>query len=259
MMHLNLTIFLIWVVSLIGQITLLYVLFRRKRAAMFPFFTAFIAVCIISSFVLYGAALFVTKHTYLVIYFTFGLINFAQQLTVTYELSSHVFCPTGRWAPDVRKSFFLLIVASLAIATFLACLPEPPSGTSALGVLLDRSNIFSSALICPLFVGMIALSATANLPWKTHVARIAQGLGFYSLFGLITEAWHCMVVWNSPIYQYLTYATQGLYLTCLFYWVVMLWREAPAPQELPEETRRQLFTLQRRVEYDLRKLRALKR
>jgi len=40
---------------------------------------------------------------------------------------------------------------------------------------------------------------------------------------------------------------------------VMLWREAPAPKELPEEMRRQLFTLQARVEYDLRKFRALKR
>jgi hypothetical protein len=259
MMHLTLTIFLIWVVSLIGQVILLSVLFLRHRATMFPFFTAYTAVCIVNSLVLYAVALYSTKHTYLVVYVIFGFIDFAQQLTVAYELGSHVFCPTGSWAPDVRKSFLMLIVASLAIATFLTCLPEPPSGTSALGILLDRCNIFSSALICPLFVGMIALSATANLPWKTHVARIAQGLGFYSLFGLITEAWHCMVIWNSIAYQYLTYARQMLYLLCLFYWIVMLWREAPAPQELPEETRRQLFTLQRRVEYDLRKLRALKR
>jgi hypothetical protein len=39
---------------------------------------------------------------------------------------------------------------------------------------------------------------------------------------------------------------------------VMLWRHAPAPRELPAEIRSQLVAFQRLLEYDLRKLRALK-
>jgi hypothetical protein len=128
-----------------------------------------------------------------------------------------------------------------------------------LGRLLDRGNLFSSALQCELFVGMIAFSATASLPWKTHVARIAQGLGFYSLIGILTEAGHNVLPRNTTLYETLTYLRMTTYLICASYWIVMLWLNAPAPQELPDETRRQLFTLQRQVEYDLRKLRALKR
>jgi hypothetical protein len=48
------------------------------------------------------------------------------------------------------------------------------------------------------------------------------------------------------------------YLICVMYWIVMLWRDAPAPRELPAEIRSQLVAFQRLLEYDLRKLRALK-
>jgi hypothetical protein len=106
---------------------------------------------------------------------------------------------------------------------------------------------------------MVAFSSTANLPWKTHVARIAQGLGFYSFIGLLTEAGHNILIRNSAPYEMLTYLRMSTYLLCASYWIVMLWLPAPDPQELPVEARRKLFTLQRRVEYDLRKLRAFKR
>jgi hypothetical protein len=145
-----------------------------------------------------------------------------------------------------------------AKAVGLACLPSPPEKT-LLGTLLDRGNLFSSALQCELLVGMMAFSSTANLPWKTHVARIAQGLGLYSFIGLLTEAGHNILIRNSAPYEALTYLRMSTYLLCASYWIVMLWLPAPAPQELSGEARRQLFTLQRRVEYDLRKLRAFKR
>ena len=128
-----------------------------------------------------------------------------------------------------------------------------------LGRWLDRGNFFSSALQCELFVGMIAFSATANLPWKTHVARIAQGLGLYSLVGILTEAGHNVLPRNTTLYETLSYVRMATYLICGSYWIVMLWMNAPALQELPEEMRHQLFTLQRGLAYDLRKLRALKR
>ena len=117
-------------------------------------------------------------------------------MSVTYELATHVFCPTGTWARDIRKGFLILVLASVAIALGLACLPSPPEKT-ILGMLLDRGNLFSSALQCELLVGMIAFSSTAGLPWNTHVARIAQGLGFYSLIGLLTEAGHNILARNT--------------------------------------------------------------
>lgn len=257
-MHLTGTILLFWAAGLTVHFLLLLVLLTRHRATMFPVFTMLIAMNVVNSIALYEIALHGSKHTYFIAYFAFAIVDLVLQLSVTYELATHIFCPTGTWAPDVRKGFFILVLASVAVAFALACLPAPPERTM-LGRLLDRGNLFSSALQCELFVGMIAFSATASLPWKTHVARIAQGLGFYSLIGILTEAGHNVLPRNTTLYETLTYLRMTTYLICASYWIVMLWLNAPAPQELPDETRRQLFTLQRQVEYDLRKLRALKR
>jgi hypothetical protein len=257
-MHFAGTLLLFWAAGLTAHLLLLVVLCTRHRAKTFPIFTALIATNIVRSIALYEIALHGTKQSYFIAYFSFAILDFALQLSVTYELASDTFCPTGTWAPDVRKGFFILVLASIVIAAALASFPASPERI-LLVRLLDRGNLFSSALQCELFVGMLAFSATAGLPWKTHVARIAQGLGFYSLIGLLTEAGHSVLAQNTAAYGSLTYARMATYLLCASYWIVMLWLEAPAPQELPEETRRQLFTLQRRVEYDLQKLRALKR
>ena len=53
-----------------------------------------------------------------------------------------------------------------------------------------RGNLFAAALQSELFVAMMALSIDARLPWKTHVAKIAQGLGAYSLLGVLIETGH---------------------------------------------------------------------
>ena len=258
-MHSPSTEFLVWAAGFTLEILLLVVLVTRHRATTFPIFTTLIAFNIVRAVVLYPLAMRGTNtHSYYVAYFAFAILDFALQSAITYELASHVFRPTGVWAPDVRKAFLILTVASFTVAVVLACISSPPEKT-LLGMLLDRGNLFSSALQCELFIGMIALSVTARLPWKTHVARIAQGLGFYSLIGLLLDASQTVLVRNTFSFQAVEYVRNATYLLCESYWIVMLWQNAPAPQELPEEIRIQLFTLQRRVEYDLRKLRALKR
>lgn len=257
-MHVTGTLFLFWAAGLFAHAILLVVLLTRHHAKTFPVFTTLIAVNVLNSVALYEIAHHESKHAYTVAYFAFAILDLVLQLWVTYELASHVFCPTGSWAPDVRKGFLLLVLGSLVIALALACLPSPLE-PSLLLKLLDRGNLFSSALQCELLVGMIAFSSTAGLPWKTHVARIAQGLGFYSLIGLLTEAGHNILAHETTTYETLTYLRLSTYLVCASYWIVMLWLPAPAPQELPVAAQRKLFTLQRRVEFDLRKLRALKR
>jgi hypothetical protein len=258
-MHLTWTMLFFWAAGTALQVVLLVVLLTRHRATTFPIFTVFTAFNIVRAVVTYPIAMRGTNtHSYYVAYFAFAILDFALQFWITYELASHIFRPTGTWAPDVRKGVLILTIASFVVAAALVCIPSPPEKT-LLGTLLDRGNLFSSALQCELFIGMIALSATARLPWKTHVARIAQGLGFYSLIGLLLDASQNVLVRSSASFIAVDYIRDVTYLLCETYWIVMLWKEAPAPQELPEETRMQLFTLQRRVAYDLRKLRALKR
>jgi hypothetical protein len=248
-----------WAAGLFVHAALLVVLWTRHRAKTFPFFTTLIIANIVRSLTLYAVFHHGSKTAYLVSYTAFATLDFALQVCVAYELASHVFCPTGTWAPDVRKPFIMLVIISVVIAAGLACMPTPPEKT-LLKAFLDRANLFSSALLSILFVGMIRFSVTARLPWKTHEARIAQGLGLYSLLGILIAGGYTIIgeVRTSTLSQQLTLLRLTTYLVCVTYWIVVLWRDAPAPKELPEEMRRQLFTLQTRVEYDLRKLRALK-
>ena len=249
-----------WAAGLLLHAALLVVLWSRHRATIFPFFTTLITANVVRSITLYAIFHHGTRTAYLFSYTGFTTLDFVLQLCVAYELASHAFCPTGAWAPDVRRPFIMLAVFSVVIAAILASMPAPPEKT-LLKASLDRANLCSSALLCILFVGMLRFSVTVRLPWKTHEARIAQGLGFYSLLGILIAGGYAVIgqVRTSSLALQLTLLQLTTYLICVTYWIVMLWRDAPAPKELPEEMRRQLFTLQTRVEYDLRKLRALKR
>ncbi|WP_245632236.1 hypothetical protein [Edaphobacter aggregans] len=247
-----------WVAGLVAHLILFFVLWKRARAKDFPYFTALIVTNIVKTIVLNRVRYHGSGNAYRVTYFGFAILDLALQLCVTHELASHVFAPTGKWAPDIRKGFAVVAAFSVLVASLLACLPTPPEKT-LLKSILDRGNVFSSALLCELFVGMIAFSVTARLPWKTHVARITQGLGFYSLVGILTESGHSVLGSGTPLSLMLTFVRMTTYLICATYWIVTLWRDPPAPRELPDEMRQQLFTLQRLVAYDLRKLRSLKR
>ena len=258
-MHLNHTDYLFWAAGLLAHIALLVVISTRHRAQTFPFFTALVSANIVKTITLYLVALHGTAHSYRITYFCLTAVDLVLQLCVVYEVALHVFRPTGRWAPDVRRGFVIVVVSSITVAAGLTTLAETPARTW-LGVVLIRGNFFSSALMSELFAGMIFLSVTVGLPWKPHAARIAQGLGFYSLVTILTEAGHNIfgMERSSRISGDLTLLRIVTYLICVMYWIVMLWRDAPAPRELPAEIHSRLVAFQRLLEYDLRKLRALK-
>jgi hypothetical protein len=120
-----------------------------------------------------------------------------------------------------------------------------------------RGSLFSSVWISELLVGMISLSVTAGLPWKTHVARISIGLGVYSVLDVLIETAHSYfgVGRNTHIYAALSHIRMTAYLCTAAYWIVALWRNAPESKKLSDELRVQLAALQRRVEYDLQRIR----
>jgi hypothetical protein len=252
----------LWVAGFVAHVMLLAVMFIRRRVQTFPVFATLIANSIVRTLALYLIVLdHGTKHTYLLAYLFFGILDLSLQLGVVFELSAHVFRPLGHWAPDVRNSFLAMVCMSVAIAAGLTYLPNTPPAQSWLKSELIRGNFFSATLMGELFLGMLVLSLTVRLPWKTHAARIAQGFGFYSLVCILTEAAHTYLGMehDARLSSTVSYFRISSYLFTVGYWVVTLWLTAPAPRELPEEMRVQLYTLQRRLEYDLSRLRAWRR
>jgi hypothetical protein len=246
----------VWAAAFYGDILLLGVLFVRRRAGGFPAFTAYIAENIGTTIVLYFIHNRLSSSAYRVSYWSLSIVDEALQLLVFYELAVHVFRPTGVWARDVRNAFIGVGSASVVLTLLLAWLAQP-TAHSAVRTFILRSNFFCAALMSELFVGMVVLSSTAGLPLKTHVARITQGLGAYSIMCVAAD----IVLNYVSLSQHqfvdgeLSHLLILTYLGCEAYWIVMLWQEAPTPRELPESMLTQIYALHKRVEYDLIRIR----
>lgn len=243
---------LFWAAGFFGHILLLVVLVVRRRAKRFPFFTALIASNILRTSVLFLVRHHGTDAAYLWAYMVLGSVDVALQVAVAYEVASHVFRPLGRWAPDIRRGMFWLGWGSLAIASGLTWMASSGAAKWQFTVLI-KANFFSATLLSQLFLGMLVLSTTVGLPWRTHVVRIGIGLGTYSILDVLIEAAHTLYsgIYKANISETLTWVRMVLYLGVLAFWIVSLWHDAPEPRELSDEMREQLSSLQSRLAYDL--------
>ena len=188
------------------------------------------------------------------------MLDTTLQLCVVYEIASRVFRPLDVWAHDVRSSFVWLVSLSLCVAFGLTWLASPPARTW-MQAFATKGNFFAAALQSELFVAMMALSINARLPWKTHVAKIAQGLGAYSLIAVLIESGHSYfgVGRELPAFIVLSHVRMAAYLGCVNYWMISLWRDERPARTMTSEMREKMFTLQRLVEYDLQDLRSRKK
>jgi hypothetical protein len=258
-MHLTGLDFFFWAVSFLENLGLLFVLWYRRLGKSFPFFTALAMLCVIRTIVLYFVLRHGTKQSYFYTYWSLAIVDTMLQLGIVYEIASRVFRPVGVWARDVRGSFIWMLGLSVTVALGLSWLASPPARTWAQSF-VTKGTLFAAALISELFVLMMALSISARLPWKTHVAKIAQGLGAYSLASLLIETGHSYFGVGGEVqtFVFLSRIRIAAYLSCVAYWAVMLWREEQPSREMTQEMRERLFTLQRRVAYDLQDLRSRK-
>jgi len=230
------------------------VLFGRRRARTFPIFTTLISANILKTIVLYFTLRFAPFQVYFNTYWTLVIADVALQLGVAYELASLVFKPLGAWAPDVRRTFIGIIAVSLVVAAGLTWLASPPARFWQQRIVI-RGNFLTSVLMSEFFVALVVLSVTLGLPWRTHVARIAQGFGIFSIFGIFTDAAHNLL--GAHYYQMVSHLEIELYLAVVAYWIVTLAIQEPEPRKMPEELRLELRDLQRRVTMMLSSLRAM--
>jgi hypothetical protein len=225
-------------------------------------FTSLIAFCVARTIVLFGIGLRygVKSMPYSYAYWSLGYVYDVILLVVFYELARQVFCPTGVWAHDIRRAFQWLVAASVLLALGLSLLPSPPI-THWYQTYLLRSDFFVSVLMSELFVGTMVLAASAGLPWKTHVTRIAQGFGISALISVALQGVNNYYGVGHGHHTYPLIAKAEGFSTFGFlgFWIVTLWQEAPAPRELPDSMLMQIYTLQRRVENDLGRIRNWRR
>jgi hypothetical protein len=257
MMHLTGIDFFFWAGGLGENLGLLFVLWHRRLAQGFPFFTALTMLSVLRTIALYILLSYGTEKGYFYTYWSLAIIDTMLQLCIIYEIASRVFRPVGVWAADVRGSFLWMLGLSVAVALGLSWLASPPAHTWRQSF-VTKGDLFAAALISELFILMMALSISARLPWKTHAAKIAQGLGAYSLVNMLIGAGHSYFGVGGEVrtFLFLSHIRMAAYMSCVGYWAVMLWRAEQPSREMTQEMRERLFTLQSRVAYDLQELRS---
>lgn len=252
---------LLWAAGVFGNSFLVLILLVRGRNRFFPFFTLFVAASVGRSLTLWYLARHYVPRTYFLAYWALAiLVDVVLQSLVVFETAGHVFRPLGYWAPDIRKGMAQVGALSLLLAAGLAWLATPVSALWQES-LVAKGNFFFSVLMVEILAGMVVLSVTVGLPWRTHVARIAQGFGLYAAVELSLEAAHALFGkgYRAQVDVQLTHARMVAYVLCLAYWGVTLWQNAPAPRQLPDEARKHLRDLHVRLTYDLYTLRSGRR
>jgi len=256
-MHLTGLDLLFWAAGLGTHLILLGVLLLRGRYKTFPIFTTFVLTSVGRTAILYSVERYGTKASYFYSYWSLAISDVCMQLAVVYEMYSLTFRPLGKWARDLHGAFVWLVGASIAIAAALTWLATPHTRL-LMQLVVIKGSFFSSTCMSELFVGMIALSVRSGLPWKTHVARISQGLGVYSILDVLIEAGHSYfgVGRDTHLYTNLSHFRMTIYLVCVVYWILMLSLKAPDPRPLPDSLRMRLTDLQSQLNLDLEKVRA---
>jgi len=233
-----------WAAGFITHSILLFVLWIRQRARSFPIFTALISLSVIRTIALFCIQGYGSRRIYFYAYWALAVLDVALQLGVVYEIASQVFRPLGKWAFDTTRGLAVWIVVSFVVALVLSLIPTPPT-QFWMQLLMIRGSFFSAALMSQLFVGMLVLSVTAGLSWKTHVARISQGLGFYSLVTILVECGDTYFGFKSGTHAHevLNRVRMSVYLACVVFWIVMLWRRASPTRTMTDRMRLELSAL----------------
>ena len=246
----------LWVLGLLLHGTLLAVLFARRRAARFPAFTSLIAFNVLRTVTLYFVLHHGSESAYFNAYWTAAIGDVALQFAIAWEVATKVFQPLGVWAPDFRRSFAVLLGIGVGIAVAITLLATPATSSLRLAIAV-RGDFFCSVLLSEFFVAIVALSVTMGLPWRTHISRIAQGLGGFALFGILTDA---ALTWfgsteGGTAWAFVSHLQIEVYSLCVCYWIVTLSMPEPQPRRLPAQLHDDLVALSDRMAMLLRDLR----
>ncbi len=242
----------LWLVGLIAQISLLAVLFSKKRFTGFPWFTTFILFEVVenvANFLVYKLA---ATATYFWVFTTLSLVDTALQLTVVLEMARIVLRPTDTWIHDARLMFVSLGLAGalVAVALSFAVRPEAPNNFLAWTIRLD---LFTSLLIAELVVAISFAAQRLGLQWTSWVIGLSQGLMLWVSLTLIVETAHSYFGWtrNFVAFDHLRILA---YIGALGYWSVVFWRTEPERKPLSPEMVQYLVSIQKNLDYDLRSI-----
>jgi hypothetical protein len=251
-MHFSLFANVNWAAGFVLNLVLIVVLVGRGRWQKFPVFTAWMVFLLLRTILLFEVSRHGSRNLYASVWVTGTWIEFFLQLAVVLEIARIVLRPTGTWARDARSQFILAGLAGVAVAALVAWLVSPPAW-SALYAWQMRGDLFTSLVICELFVVMTMTATRLGLGWRNHVMAVGQGLTAWSTIVVVKAALQSFLG-TQRYYVQLEDVRSVTYMVAVCWMILQLWRDEPERRPIAPDLHEYILALHRRVEYDLRRL-----
>ena len=247
----------LWAAGFIANLTLLTILVSRKRVNQFPVFTGFIAYEVVETVTLF----LIFRHASELVYFrTYWLLvvgDYVLQIALILEMARNVLRPTGKWIRHARVSFFYSSAAGVIVAAAIALAITAP-GKSGLDLWSIRSSMFTSLLICEVFLAMITTANRLGLRWKNHVMALGQGLTVWAVVALLGDVALFLTKWKAGVI--LVDDVRGCaYVSAVVFWALSFARPERERKALSSDMLKYLVVLHESVQDDLTTLKAIDR
>lgn len=210
---------LIWAAGLLAHLLLLIVLFVRRRAIRFPWFTLLIAFYLLRSLGLAAAVRFSGHPAQQFATTVLDFTDVVLQCAVLAELAWIALRPLA----GVRRLTLplLLLASGVLIVMRLA-----PSRHSSLRATLVVSHFLLAVLMVEWAIMLAFLLRPLRLSWRSHVAGISFGFGIYSAV-LLAGGGYFTTGREMSAYVFFSFFRISAYLLILLVWSVILWVSDP--------------------------------
>lgn len=207
------------IASILGEITVLCLLLKRKSWRVLPVFCCYIAWAALTD----GFNLFILSKfpdSYGSVYFAEVIPDSFFQLAVLIELGWSVLRPSRSILP--RGTIYLItgliLVAGLIVWPFAGmAVPQNLSHHAELYVHFQET-VAILRVVC--FLLMAGFSQLLSIGWRDRELQVATGLGFFSIASLIVAVLHSHQEAGTHVYHWLDDAAAVSYLGALGYWIV---------------------------------------
>jgi hypothetical protein len=211
---------LIWATGLLAHLLLLIVLFVRKRAGQFPWFTLLILFYLLRSIGLVAALRLSGRPAPVYTTLLIDMVDVLLQCAVLAELAWTALRPLGVLR---RITMPLLLFAS----GVLIVLRLAPRGPLALPNVLVLSHFLLSVLMVEWAIVLAFLLRPLRLSWRSPVAAITFGFGIYSA-ALLAGGGYFTTGREMRDYVFFSFFRIVIYLLVVLIWAFTLWLARPA-------------------------------
>ena len=230
-MKLSLLEIALWAMNSVLNVVLVLVLTLKKRWRIVPLFTVWIAYGLIYALACFLDYRLGSKESYRVVYWIGALGDFLLQIAVVAEIARSALKREGRWVEGVKEAILPFLVIGPILAAGLATWITPAASNSLDG-LASRASLFSTVLVCFIFIAVVRATQNLGLDWRSFIARESFGLTVWTLVAFVTDSLHAY--WRTMGHFAILENTRiAVYQGVLMFWCIAFWLPEPEVPVMP--------------------------